>query len=93
MGYHVTVLLQANFREIVGKRKIIKKINSDSTLKNILDNLAKIYGRDFHQLIDLKTDLISLEFLVSVNGRIVRDINTKLNNGDILIITIPAGGG
>jgi MoaD family protein len=93
MIHHVRVLLQADFREIVGKREIVEKIDSDSTLKNILDKLAETYGKDFHQLVDSETDSISLEFLVSVNGRIARDTNTKLNSGDIVVITIPAGGG
>lgn len=93
MSHHVKVLLQANFREIVGKREIVEKIDSDSTLKNILDGLAETYKKEFQQLIDPKTGSISLEFLVSINGRIARDTNTKLNNGDIVMITIPAGGG
>ncbi len=87
------MLLQANFREIVGKREIIEAINTGSTLKNILDKLAKEYHKDFQQLNDLKTGSIPLEFLVSINGRITRDINTELNNGDIVMIGITAGGG
>lgn len=87
------VLLQANFREIVGKREIVEKINTDTTLKKILDKLAQKYRNDFQQLIDFKTGSISLEFLVSVNGRITRDTDTKLNSDDIVVITIPAGGG
>lgn len=87
------VLLQANFREIAGKREIVEKINTDTTLKKILDKLAQKYRNDFQQLIDFKTGSISLEFLVSVNGRITRDIDTKLNSDDIVMIAIPAGGG
>lgn len=87
------VLLQANFREIAGKREIVEKINTDTTLKKILDKLAQKYRNNFQQLIDFKTGSISLEFLVSVNGRITRDIDTKLNSDDIVMIAIPAGGG
>ena len=93
MSIHVRVLLHADFREIVGKREIVEEIDSNSTLRHILDRLAEKYGRDFKQLVDPRTGVISLEFLVSVNGRIVRDANVRLNNGDILMITIPAGGG
>jgi len=89
----VKVLLHANFREIAGKREIVEEINLNSTLRQILDKLATKYGRDFQQIIDLRTGVISLEFLVSINGRIVRDTNVRLNNDDILMITIPAGGG
>jgi len=93
MSIRVRVLLHANFREIVGKREIVEEIDSKSTLKHILDKLAKKYGGDFKQIIDPRKEIVSLEFLVSVNGRIVRDANIKLNNDDILVITIPAGGG
>lgn len=93
MSMSIRVVLLADFKEIVGKREIIEEINLDSTLKHILDKLAKKYGRDFKQIVDQKTGGISLEFLVSVNGRIVRDTNIKLNSDDVLILTIPVGGG
>ena len=93
MNTRVRVVLCADFREIVGKREIVEEINSNSKLKHVLDKLAQKHGRDFKQIVDPKTGVISLEFLVSINGRIVRDTNVNLNNGDILMITIPAGGG
>lgn len=93
MSIRVRVVLLANFREIVGKREIIEEINSNLTLKHILDKLAKEYGTDFKQIVEPRTGSVSLEFLVSINGRIVRDTNIKLNNDDVLILTIPVGGG
>lgn len=93
MSVRVRVLLHANFRETVGKREIIEEINSNSTLRDILDKLAQRYGRDFKQIVDPGTETISLEFLVSINGRIMRDANVKLNNDDVLILSIPVGGG
>ncbi|TET19911.1 MoaD family protein [Candidatus Bathyarchaeota archaeon] len=93
MSVRVKVLLHANFRETVGKREIIEEINSNSTLRDILDKLAQKYGRDFKQIVDPGTGAISLEFLVSINGRIMRDANVKLNNDDVLILSIPVGGG
>ena len=93
MSVRVRVLLHANFREIVGKREIIEEINSNSTLRDILDKLAQRYGRDFKQIVYPGTGAISLEFLVSINGRIMRDANVKLKNDDVLILSIPVGGG
>jgi len=93
MSVRVRVLLHANFREIVGKREIIEEINSNSMLRDILDKLAQKYGRDFKQIVDPGTGAISLEFLVSINGRIMRDANVKLNNDNVLILSIPVGGG
>jgi len=93
MSNRVRVVLCLDFREIVGKREIVEEIDSNSTLRHILDKLANKYGRDFKQIIDPRTGVVSLEFLVSINGRIVRDTNIRLNNDAILMITIPAGGG
>jgi len=93
MGIRVKVVLLASFRQIVGKREIVEEINSSSTLGHILDKLAKNYGKDFKQIVDPKTGVISSEFIVSINGRITRDTNVKLNNDDVLVLTIPAGGG
>lgn len=93
MGIRVRVVLLANFREIVGKREIYEEIDSNLTLRHLLEKFAKKYGRDFKQMLDPKTGDISSEFLVSINGRIVRDVNVKLNNDDVLLLTIPAGGG
>lgn len=93
MSIRVRVVLVANFREIVGKREIFEEIDSNSTLRHILDELAKKYGKDFKQIVDPKTGSVSSEFLVSINGRIVRDTNVKLNNDDVLLLTIPVGGG
>lgn len=93
MSAHVKVVLLANFKKIVGKRETIEEIDSNSTLKHILDKFAKKYGGDFKQIVDQNTGNISLEFLVSINGRIIRNANVKLNNNDILMLTIPVGGG
>jgi len=93
MSIRVRVVLLANFREIVGKREIVEEVGSDSTLRHVLGNLAEKYGKDFKQIVDPKTGIVSSEFLVSINGQIARDTNVKLNNDDILMLTIPAGGG
>jgi len=93
MNICVKVVLLANFREIVGEKEVVKGISSNSTLRNLLDEFANKYGRDFKQMVNPRTGEISSEFLVSVNGRIARDANVKLNNNDVLILTIPAGGG
>ena len=93
MSLRIRVLLHANFREIVGRRDVLEEVDSNSTLKHVLDKLTRKYGGEFGQVIDSRSGTVSLEFLVSLNGRVVRDADAKLNNGDILMITIPAGGG
>lgn len=93
MSIKVRVVLLANFREIAGKREIVEEMDSNATLRHVLDILAEKYDKDFKQLVDPTTGIVSSEFLVSINGKIVRDTKVKLNNNDILMITIPAGGG
>lgn len=90
---HVKVLLHATFREIAGQREIVEEVNSSSTLGDVLEKLAKKYGRDFHEIVDSKTDQISSEVLVTVNGKSVRKTDVKLEDKDVVIITVPVGGG
>ena len=93
MSIQVRIALHANLREIVGKREITEELHSPATLKHLLDKLAQIHGKDFKQIIDKRDAKISLEFLVSINGQIARNVNTKLNNNDIVMLSIPVGGG
>ncbi|MGQ9506443.1 MAG: MoaD/ThiS family protein [Candidatus Bathycorpusculaceae bacterium] len=86
-------MLLANFREIVGKREIVEEMGLNATLRHVLDILAEKYDKNFKQIVDPATGIVSSEFLVSINGKIVRDTNVKLNNDDVLMLTIPAGGG
>lgn len=93
MTGHVKVLLAATFREIAGQREILEKVDSDITLGDILTTLAERYGRDFNEIIDSKTGQIGLETWVMVNGKSVRRTDIKIKDKDVVIITIPAGGG
>lgn len=93
MTGHVKVLLHATFREIAGKREFLERINSNSTVRQILEKLAKIYGKDFSKIIDSKTGEVSPEMLVMLNGKSIRTPDMELKDEDILVITIPVGGG
>lgn len=93
MGIHVAVKLSAGFREAAGKREILVEVGSNAVLKDVLDVLAEKYGGDFEKIVDWKRGSVSLEFLVSLNGRIVRSLDVNLKNNDILMLTIPVGGG
>lgn len=93
LSISVRVILLANFREIVGKKEVVERVGSGSTLGHILDMLANRYGKDFKQIVDQKKGAISSEFLVSINGQVVRDPDVRLNSEDILVITIAVGGG
>lgn len=93
MAGHINVLLGAMFREIAGQREILEEVGSGITLGDILATLAKRYGRDFNEIIDSKTGEISLETWVMVNGRSVSETDIKLEDDDVVMITVPASGG
>ena len=90
---HIKILLHATFREVAGKKEIIEEVNPNYTLANILFNLAKQYGKDFNKIIDHKTRQISTDTLVMINGKSVRKTDIKLKDNDIIMITVPIGGG
>jgi len=55
--------------------------------------LARKYGKDFEETVDKKTGQIDINTLVMLNGQNVRDTNLKLKDNDLIIITVPVGGG
>jgi len=81
------------FREIVGKKEITKNIHSETTLREILIILATEYGKDFKDTIDQKTGQVDVNTLVMINGQNVRQTDVKLEDNDLIIITVPVGGG
>jgi len=93
MTAHVRVLLHFMFKDIAGKREITQEIDSNLALGDVLNKLAKKYGRDFNEIIDPRTGQISTDTLVMLNGKSVRKTDIKLNDKDIIMITVPIGGG
>jgi len=93
MTAHVKVLLHAMFKDIAGKREITQEVDSDFTLGDILSKLARKYDKDFNEIIDPRTGQISTDTLVMLNGKSVRQTDIKLQDQDIIMITVPIGGG
>lgn len=93
MTAQVKVLLHAMFKEIAGTREITQDLNSDTTLRTVLDELARKYGEDFKQVVDSKTGQISLDTLVMLNGQSVKKTDLQLKDGDVIMISVPIGGG
>jgi MoaD family protein len=95
----VKVLFFTSLREITGiKEKIVKLTSMDEmTIDKILEVLKNQYGKSFVEYIyDSKTNNVRgfLQFLV--NGKSIPSPNvltTKLNDGDVLAILPPVGGG
>lgn len=93
MTAHVKVLLQAMFKEIAGKREITQELRTESTLQVVLDQLIRQYGKDFKTIIDSRTGQISVDTLVMLNGKSMRATDVQLKDGDIIMISVPIGGG
>jgi len=93
MTAQVRVLLHAMFKEIAGTREITKELNMDSTLGIVLEELARKYGKDFTAVVDPKTGQISADTLVMLNGQSVRKVDIPLKDRDVIMISVPIGGG
>jgi len=93
MSAHVKIRFLAIFREVVGEREIMQVISQETTLGDVLNLLGKKYGRDFQETIDKKTQQVDVNTLVMLNGKNTRDTNIKLKDNDLIIITVPLGGG
>ena len=93
MTARVRVLLHAMFKDIAGKREIAQEMGPNLTLGDVLNKLAKKYGRDFNEIIDPRTGQISIDTLVMLNGKSVRQTDIKLHDEDTIMISVPIGGG
>ncbi|UCH31518.1 MAG: MoaD family protein [Candidatus Bathyarchaeota archaeon] len=93
MTTRIRVQFFAMFREIVGKREILQSMPSQPTLKEVLKKLAEKYGKDFEETINKTTGQVDVNTLVMLNGRNIRETDVKLKDNDLIIITVPAGGG
>ena len=93
MTAHVKILLHAMFKEVAGQREILQEVNADFTLQDVLDALAKKYGKEFNRIVDPETGQVNLDTLVMVNGKSVRKPDFQLKDNDDVMITVPVGGG
>lgn len=95
----VKVLFFTSLREITGKKEEIVELTlmDESTIDRILEVLKNRYGGSFvNYIYDSKTNDIRgfLQFLI--NGKSIQSPNvlmTKLDDGDVLAILPPVGGG
>ena len=92
----VKVKTFANLRDIVGKSEIEYEMEQGNTLGNLLENMCQRYGKSFeHQIRDLTTGAI-VPFLLLINEKTFRsiaDLNTPINEGDVITIMLPFDGG
>jgi len=93
MTLQVRVLLHAMYKEIARTREITQELKTDATLGEVLEELAQKYGKDFKTVVDPKTGQISADTLVMLNGLSVRKVDIQLKDKDVIMISVPVGGG
>jgi MoaD family protein len=93
MAAQVKILFHAMFKEITGKREITRELSSNTTLKEVLDKIAEEYGKDFNSIVDPKTGQVNVDMLVMVNGQSIRKTDMQLKDQDVIMISVPVGGG
>lgn len=93
MNARIKIRFLATFKQVVGKEEITLDFQPETTLGQILDTLAEKYGKDFEEAVDKETGQINVDTLVMLNGQNVRDANVKLKADDLVIVTVPLGGG
>lgn len=92
----VKVKTFANLRDVVGSGEIDYELQQGNTLGSLLESMCQKYGESFeHQIKDHATGAL-VPFLVLINGRTYRsvaDLETPLNESDIITIMLPFDGG
>jgi MoaD family protein len=81
------------FKEVAGQREILQEVNPDFTLRDMLNALAEKYGKEFNSIIDTEMGQVGLDTLIMVNGKSVRKLDFQLKDKDVVMITVPVGGG
>jgi MoaD family protein len=92
----VKVRTFANLRDVVGSAEIEYELHQGNTLGCLLESMCQKYGTSFeHQIKDHATGVL-VPFLVLINEktyRSVADLETPLNESDIITIMLPFDGG
>ncbi|MCS7113991.1 MAG: MoaD family protein [Candidatus Bathyarchaeota archaeon] len=95
----VLVRLFTTLREIVGKREeILEFMDGETvTVEKVLRKLAEIYGKGFAEYVYYSGTGEVKDFLqFLINGRsasTLKGLQTELEDGDVLAILPPVGGG
>ncbi|MFQ5762391.1 MAG: ubiquitin-like small modifier protein 1 [Candidatus Bathyarchaeia archaeon] len=93
----VKLKLLAGLRDIVEAEEVEVSIGSDETVRTLLEGLSKKWGEKFHDaVLDRRSGALSSSIRVLVNGEnilIHEGVETKLREGDFVVIMPPAAGG
>lgn len=90
----VRVLLFATLRDKYGVREL--EVKCDGTVRNLIENTAKILGKGFlGHIYDVGRNKVREDLIFSINGRNIKDIKEqiKIKEGDTVAIFPPLAGG
>lgn len=87
----VKVLLTAHFKDWARVKEVVEELPEGSTIEDLAFKLSSRYGGPFKEVLDRSR--FNLDFMFIVNNSIVRDVGFKLNDGDLVVLTIPIVGG
>jgi len=81
------------FQALTGVEEEEITIKDGTTVKDLLKKISVIHDHKlYEQLLEEETTLKN-GVLIIINGKVIQDVNSKLRDGDIIIITIAHGGG
>ena len=95
----ISVRLFAALRELVGKKVEFLEFlqGEDVTVEKVLERLMGLYEEDFIEYVfDRKTGNIQDYLTLLVNGRSISALDglkTRVEDGDVLALLPPVGGG
>jgi len=98
VSINVKVKLFATFKEMAGGQGVVDvRLHRKATIRNIIEELSKIFGQEFEDaILDPRTERIKSFNTILVNGHnieLLQKLRTKLNDGDTVTFFPPAGGG
>ncbi len=94
--FKVTVKFFTTLREITGKKEEQLEFSRSVTLKSLVSQLSKKYGKEFDDYVCDELGDVRGHLQLLVNGQSVtalQGLRTKLKDGDQVAILPPVGGG
>jgi len=94
--FNIKILFLSLLVDIIGREEISLSIEERSTIRDVLKQLVKTFGKDFENTIFKPPDEISKYIILSLNGKDIRSIdnlNTLLHKGDEIILLPAIAGG
>ena len=94
--YEIKISFLSLLSDLTGVDEIDLSLDVDSTIKNVLEKLIKIFGKEFKNTIFCSPEKLNDYILIGLNGKDIRSIKnlkTPINRGDeVTFLPAIAGG-